>query len=75
MMVSSYSAKGEAFVATKPRLWAEQKNLEDFDLAPNGKRFAVVQTQARDPKATLQQLTVFLNFFDELRRRAPAAGK
>ena len=42
-MVASYTASGGAFMAAKPRLWAEKKDLSFFDLAPDGKRFAVVQ--------------------------------
>ena len=71
MMVVSYTTKGGAFVATKPRLWAEKKDMGFyFDLAPDGKRFAVVQAEA-EPKGAAQ-VTFLLNFFDELRRRAPA---
>ena len=71
-MVASCTTNGEAFVASKPRLWAEKKDLGDyFDLAPDGKRFAVVQAEVPEQKGP-QQVTVLLNFFDELRRRAPA---
>jgi Tol biopolymer transport system component len=71
MMVASYTAKGGAFVASKPRLWAEKKDLGfSFDLAPDGKRFAVVQAETEQKGAA--QVTFLLNFFDELRRRAPA---
>ena len=71
MMVASYSANREVFVAGKPRLWAAKKDLGDFDLAPDGKRFVVVQPEASEPKGPVH-VTFLLNFFDELRRRAPA---
>jgi serine/threonine-protein kinase len=72
MMVASYTANGEAFVASKPRLWAGKKDLgEFFDLAPDGKRFAVLQAEASEQKGPAQ-VTYLLNFFDELRRRVPA---
>ena len=51
VMVASYTTNGEAFVASKPRLWAEKKDLGDyFDLAPDGKRFAVVRQRRRSSK-------------------------
>jgi hypothetical protein len=71
VMVASYRANGEAFVASKPRRWAEKKDVSQlFDLAPDGKRFAVVQEGASDQKGP-QHVVFLLNFFDELRRRAP----
>ena len=75
MMVASYIANGEAFVASKPRLWVEKKDLgQAFDLAPDGKRFVVLLSEASEQKGP-QHVTFLLNFFDELRRRAPAGGK
>jgi WD40 repeat protein len=71
MMVASYAANGETFVATKPRLWAEKRDLGDFDLAPDGRRFAIVQAEATEPKGP-SQVTLLLNFFDDLRRRVPS---
>ena len=74
IMVASYTANGEAFVAAKPRLWAEKKDFSFFDLAPDGKRFAVVQEVESKEKGSTH-VTFLLNFFDELRRRAPAGRK
>jgi Tol biopolymer transport system component len=74
IMVASYTANSAAFVYDKPRLWARKHNLEFFDLASDGKRFAVVETEAPEQKGP-RQVTVLQNFFDELRRRAPAGGK
>jgi hypothetical protein len=45
-----------------------------FDLAPDGRRFAVVRAEASEQKGPTQ-VTFVLNFFDELRRRAPAGAK
>ena len=71
MMVANYTTNTEAFVAGKPRLWAGKKDLGDyFDLSPDGERFAVVQPEASEQKGPLH-VTFLLNFFDELRRRAP----
>jgi hypothetical protein len=41
MIVASYTRNGKAFLASKPRHWADMKDLGSFDLAPDGKRFAV----------------------------------
>jgi serine/threonine-protein kinase len=73
MMVAGYAASGEAFVRGKPRLWASKKDLGTFfDPAPDGKRFAVVQEEGSE-KTGPTHVTFLLNFFDELRRRAPAS--
>jgi len=64
-----------ANAATKPRLWAAAKSdLGFFDLAPDGKHFAVMQTEPTKQNGAAQ-LTFLLNFFDELRRRAPVGRK
>ena len=73
MMVASYTTNDEAFVASKPRLWAAKKGLGDFfDLAPDGKRFAVVQEETSEQKGP-ERVTILLNFFDELHRRVPVS--
>ncbi len=76
-MVADYELKNESFVAGKPRLWSDQQlqNLSgglNFDVAPDGKRFAVFpkpSTPAEDKGSV--HMTFLLNFFDELRRRVP----
>jgi hypothetical protein len=72
IMVVGYTAEAESFVAGKPRLWAAGKDLSlSFDLARDEKRIAVLQDETVGKKE--QPHVVFLlNFFDELRRRAPA---
>jgi serine/threonine-protein kinase len=73
MMVAGYTVSGGAFVAGKPRFWGEKKDLSVwFDLAPDGKRFAVVHEAATEQKGPTH-VTFLLNFFDELRRRSPAS--
>jgi serine/threonine-protein kinase len=71
----SYIAKSGSFAADKPRLWSEKSFasrgvVPTFDLAPDGKRFAVMM-EAED-EGPRSQVTFLLNFFDEVRRRAPA---
>jgi len=74
IMVANYTANGDMFVAVKPRIWTKVKDLVDYSLALDGRRFAVVQAGASDRESGAQ-VTFLMNFFDELRRRAPAAGK
>ncbi len=78
IMVAAYTAKGDSFASGKPRVWSEKRLLDRpygiFDLAPDGKRFAVI-LNADGTSEPLIHFTVLLNFFDELRRRVPAGGK
>ena len=78
IMVATYAVKGGVFSADKPRPWSKKPvpTKVDFDLAPDGKRFAVVEpVGAAEDEQTGTQVTFLLNFFDELRRKAPASGK
>ncbi len=71
MMAASYTGSGMAFVAEKPRLWATNKDLGSyFDLAPEGKRFAILQPVKAEGGA--EHVVLLQNFFDELRRSVPA---
>jgi serine/threonine-protein kinase len=80
IMVVSYTVKGEAFIAEKPRLWAAKKLANvglsgNLDLAPDGKRFLVlVPVESPEPRESESHITLVVNFFDEVRRRL-AAGK
>jgi eukaryotic-like serine/threonine-protein kinase len=80
IMVASYTAQGDTFSAGKPHVWS-QKNLVEiggfypYDLAPDGKRFAVVLnpggTEEQEQRST-DSVIILLNFFDELRRKVPS---
>jgi Tol biopolymer transport system component len=72
IMAVSYTVKGETFVADKPRVWIAKLGGTLWDLAPNGKRVAVV-TPEEAPEAPKpdHEVVLLLNFFDYLRRRAP----
>jgi serine/threonine-protein kinase len=83
IMVASYTASGDALVFGKPKVWSQHPVLDSgsppvgtYDMAPDGKRFAVVLNAdgTAEPKP-ITHLTFLLNFFDELRRRVPAPGK
>jgi serine/threonine-protein kinase len=78
IMALSYTAKGDSFTPDKPRLWSSMQLFDlapalNLDLAPDGKRFAVVPLpeSAGEQKGPLHA-TFLLNFFDEVRRRIPA---
>jgi serine/threonine-protein kinase len=77
IMVTDYTTMGDSFMPGKPRLWSEQQLLDlggilNYDLAPDGKRFAIFpELQAPVEEKGDVHVTFLLNFFDELRRRAP----
>jgi len=90
ILLAGYKVNGDSFVAEKPRAWTARSFYaigftRGFDLAPDGRRFAVLIDElggdrGTERKATSQerpaaQLTILLNFFDEVRRRERAAGR
>jgi hypothetical protein len=72
-MAVGYTVKGDTFVAEKPRVWLAKLGGTEWDLAPDGKR-VVVLTAVNTPEASKpdHDVVFVFNFFDELRRRAPA---
>jgi hypothetical protein len=79
LMEVAYSEQKGAFVAEKPRAWSSKSGLSmasDFAMTQDGMRaIAVVEPEVPSVQDRNVQVTFLLNFFDELRRRAPAAGK
>ena len=80
LMVASYTVEGDSFKADTPRVWSERRfslrpRNRSFDLHPDGER--VVLTAAPDNESAVKQdkLVFVFNFFDELRRLAPVAGR
>jgi serine/threonine-protein kinase len=73
VMAVSYSTRGDTFVADKPRVWTEKLGgAQGFDISPDGKRLAVIMpAQAAEAPKQEHEIVFLLNFFDELRRRAP----
>jgi len=72
LMVVNYSVNGDSFVAEKPRVWIEKLPGADIDLAPDGKRVAVlVPVDTPEAQRAAHEVTFVFNFFDELRRRVP----
>ena len=80
IMVAAFTADGDSFRAEKPRLWSEARYQTRgpnrmFDLHPDGERFALAPA-AQTPIGAKQDKVVFIfNFFDELRRIAPATKR
>ena len=78
LMAVPYRVAGDSFQTDKPVVWSETRLTgrprapsRDLDLHPDGLRFAV---STGDEQAPLKQhtVTVVMNFFEELRRVAPA---
>jgi WD40-like Beta Propeller Repeat len=81
IMVADYSVNGDSFVPSKPRVWSEKRLLDlgsppflNYDLAPDGKRFAVIlYPDGTAEEKPITHVTFLLNFFDELGRRVSPA--
>jgi Tol biopolymer transport system component len=78
IMLASYTAVGDTFRADKPHVWSPGRaparpRLRVYALHPDGKRMAVAA--AGDPRTTddSDKVVFIFNFFDELRRLAPAS--
>jgi serine/threonine-protein kinase len=72
VMAVKYKVSGDTFVAEKPRLRIAKLGGIDWDLAPDGRRVAVL-TPVRSGEAPVREheVVLLLNFIDELRRRVP----
>ena len=77
-MAAAYTVKGDSFVADKVRMWSDKQlggssnNVKNIDLAPDGKRIVALMPAAEAKGAqAAQNHVVFLENFDELRRKVP----
>ena len=59
------------FQPGKPRVLFEGVYSGPYDVSPDGKRFLMAKPPASETQGPLNQVTVVLNWFEELRRRAP----
>ena len=81
IMVVPYTVNGRSFEPGKPRPWTASPILltgrfPSYDLAPDGKRFAVfpaAEASTGGEKVNLH-MTFLLNFFDYLKQRVPVDG-
>jgi Tol biopolymer transport system component len=77
LMVVSYGVVGDFLEPSEPTVWSEKPVLDlgelySYDVAPDGKRVAVVlYPDGMAEQKPAASLTFLLNFFDELRRRVP----
>jgi serine/threonine-protein kinase len=83
IMVASYSAKGDSFVAERPRMWSSQSLTlalsgaagAQYDVSADEKRIAAA-TYARTSATPDSGHVIFLeNFVDELQRKIPLRSK
>ncbi len=80
LMVVPYTVEGDSFKADKPRLWADRRVMvrpraalgHSFDLHPDGERFALATIPQPELEGQANKVVFIFNFFDELRRAAPA---
>jgi serine/threonine-protein kinase len=75
LMVASYQERGDSFVAERPRAWSEKEpasfsTTRSYDPAPDGRQIVALMP-ADTPQEPRAGVIFLLNFFDELRRRAP----
>jgi Tol biopolymer transport system component len=80
IMVATYTTSADSFHADKPQLWSpgqftSQGAEFNFDLHPDGKRFAVLKAPDTERSPAANRVNFIFNFFDELRRKLPAGKK
>ncbi|MGD1093902.1 MAG: hypothetical protein ABSB35_18185 [Bryobacteraceae bacterium] len=76
IVVVEYSVSGSSFIPGKPRPWSDVHlffpGTVNLDLAPDGKRFAVLtMPETTNGERGQVHVTMLLNLFDELQRRIP----
>ena len=77
IMVVTYTATGDSLRADKPQLWSPGQFTErglttyNFDLHPDGKRFAVLKTPGTEQTVAVNKVSFIFNFFDEIRGKVP----
>jgi Tol biopolymer transport system component len=74
LMVTSYRERGDSFVADKPRPWSQNRFIHfattrAYD--PADGKHVIALMPAETSEEPHDRLIFLLNFFDELRRRAP----
>jgi Tol biopolymer transport system component len=79
-MVAAYAVAGDSFRAEKPRQWSPglvpaRGTARTFDLHPDGRRFAVLKDAEQQAEEKRDKVVFIENFFDELRRVAPAGKR
>jgi eukaryotic-like serine/threonine-protein kinase len=70
MMVVDIQTTPTIRVGKPQSLFEKRDDLLGFDLAPDGRRFLMLKSQAAEQGSTVQ-LNLVVNWFDDLRRRVP----
>jgi serine/threonine-protein kinase len=74
LMVTSYRTHGDSFIPGQPRVYSKKivgfGTTRSYDPAPDGKHI-VALAAVGDAQGSRNRVVFLLNFFDELRRRAP----
>jgi hypothetical protein len=76
VLVTEYQDVNGTFVASKPRAWTTMPRVGNtgfsrYDIAPDGSRAAILARPPLD-REQMPRMNLLLNFFDEIRRIAPA---
>jgi serine/threonine-protein kinase len=74
IMVAAYTGSADSFQAGKPQPWSPgqftfRAGRINFDLHPDGKRFAVLKAPGTGEVPKADKVSFIFNFFDELRRK------
>jgi serine/threonine-protein kinase len=77
IMAVAYQLKNAVFKPENPRVWSEKWLANtgltpNFALAPDGRFLVLMPAEA--PASPQSHVTLVVNFFDEVRRRAPAGN-
>ena len=74
-MVTGYTASVASFNPGKPQPWPGLTTIPSgaafFHVAPDGKHAALLLPADAEKQKPITHLTLLLNFFDELQRKAP----
>jgi len=72
-MSIEYSAKPDGFEAGAPKAWSDRSlRSRTFAMDVDGKRLAVAASADESSEKPETHVVFLLNFFDELRKKAPA---
>jgi serine/threonine-protein kinase len=80
--MAAYTVEGDSFRAEMPRVWSPglvpARGIfggRRYDLHPDGERLAVLKASGEEAEARRDHVILIQNFFDELRRIAPAGRR
>ena len=73
-------AAGDKFKASVPRVlfegpWVTTTPVRNHDITPDGKHFVMARLEDAPPNLRATKLTLVLNWFEELEKRAPRSAR